>query len=118
MDGGPSRFTRFCGEMAKAGWTATGRWLASYTKAGPKHPGRAATNAGCLLLFPFVTLLVWFLQAMLWLVIALPIAAWATLWSLLTFLSALTDGLLTQRRRRRLQPSRVEATEPPPPGAS
>lgn len=80
-------FHGICAALAKGGWKAVGQVLASYSKAGPKHPGRAAANAGCFLLFPFVSLLVWTIQAILLVVVAIPFAAWALLWSLLALVS-------------------------------
>lgn len=69
-------FRAGCREQAGLAMKTLGAWLKHFT---PKSTGGAARNAGCLLLFPFITLLVWSIQAIFLLIVALPILAYAIL---------------------------------------
>lgn len=69
-------FRAGCREQAGLAMKTLGTWLGRFT---PKSTGGAARNAGCLLLFPFITLLVWSIQAIFLLIVALPILGYAIL---------------------------------------
>lgn len=71
MQGG---FRADCREQAGKAIRVLTDWMGRYA---PKSTGRIAVRGGCLLLFPMVTLFVWFLQAIVWLIVALPILAYA-----------------------------------------
>jgi hypothetical protein len=49
-------------------------WMSRYA---PKSTKRNVVRGGCLILFPFITLLVWLVQAIFWLMIGAPIFAYA-----------------------------------------
>lgn len=105
-----SGFTRTCLSTARAAWSAAGRVLSSYSKAGRRgHESRAALNLGMLLLLPLFTLVLWFFQAVLLVVVAAPIAGFALLMTVLGGIGALIDG------SARRQPVRLTTAPPPPP---
>jgi hypothetical protein len=77
----------------------------------PKGRGRIALRIGCLIFAPFVTLLVWWVQGMIWMVISAPILAYALL------MAAVGGGF--SRDHRHPQPfSRIAPNPPPPPPPS
>jgi hypothetical protein len=45
----------------------------------PKGNGRIALRAGCLLFAPFITLFVWMVQGLIWVMVSAPILAYALL---------------------------------------
>lgn len=69
-----SGFRAECRAQAGAAIHALGSWLGRYSRGGT---GRIAGRAGCLILFPFITLFVWLVQAIVWVIVALPILAYA-----------------------------------------
>jgi hypothetical protein len=73
-------FRAGCREQAGLAIHVLGSWLGRYA---PKGTGRVMVRGGCLLLFPFVTLLFWFLQAILWAIVAAPILAYALLMAII-----------------------------------
>lgn len=57
-----------------------GQWFARYGKTGN---GRVAMRAGCLILAPFITLFVWMVQLIIWVVVAMPILTYALLMAII-----------------------------------
>lgn len=61
-----------CRVQAGLTMAAIQRWLT-------KKPRSVALNVGCLFFAPFITLLVWSFQLMFWLMVGIPILAYALL---------------------------------------
>jgi multisubunit Na+/H+ antiporter MnhG subunit len=100
-----SSFRAACREQAGLAMTAFARFWGRYA---PKGRGRIALRAGCLLFAPFITLFVWLVQGMIWMVISAPILAYALI------MAAVGGGF--SRDHRQLQPfSRIAPNPPPPP---
>ena len=92
-------FRAACREQAGLAFHALGSFLGRFA---PKSTKGAVGNAGCLLLFPFITLLVWSIQAIIWVIIAIPILAYALVMALLGggFTRAPVDPLPRPQRSR------------------
>jgi hypothetical protein len=76
MSAQTSGFRAACREQAELAMTAFARFWGRYA---PQGRGRIALRAGCLLFAPFITLFVWLVQGMIWMVISAPILAYALL---------------------------------------
>ena len=50
-----------------------------WSRYAPKSGGRNAVRAGCLIFAPFITLFVWMVQAIVWIIVSVPILAYALL---------------------------------------
>lgn len=82
-------FRAGCREQAGLAWGLLVRCMGRYA---PKGRERLALRVGCLLFAPFITLLVWFLQAVVWVVVGTPILIYALL------MAALGGGFARERR--------------------
>jgi hypothetical protein len=56
---------------------ACGLFARFWERYAPKGRGRIALRAGCLLFAPFITLFVWMVQGVVWLMVSAPILAYA-----------------------------------------
>ena len=67
-------FRSACRAQAGAAMRFLGQWMGRFA---PQGKGRIVVRTGCLIFFPFITLMVWMIQAIVWLTIAVPILAYA-----------------------------------------
>jgi hypothetical protein len=64
-----SRFRAACREQAGLAIVAFGRLWSRYAPGGRN---RILLRTGCLIFAPFITLTMWFLQAVVWLIVGTP----------------------------------------------
>jgi hypothetical protein len=89
MNAQTTGFRAGCREQAGLAMVAFGRLWSRYA---PKGRGRIALRAGCLLFAPFITLTMWFLQAIVWTMVGTPILIYALV------MAALGGGFSRDRR--------------------
>jgi hypothetical protein len=105
MNARASGFRAGCREQAGLAWGVLAGLWRDYA---PKGRGRIALRVGCLLFAPFITLLVWWVQGMIWIMVSAPILIYALV------MAALGGGF--SRDHRQPQPfSRIAPNPPPPP---
>jgi hypothetical protein len=103
-----SGFRAGCREQAGLAIVAFGRLWSRYAPGGRN---RILLRTGCLIFAPFITLTMWFLQAVVWTMVSAPILAYALL------MAAIGGGF--SRDHRQPQPfSRIAPNPPPPPRRS
>jgi hypothetical protein len=90
MNAQTSGFRAACREQAGLAIVAFGRLWRRYAP-----PGRSRTlvRTGCLIFAPFITMTMWFLQAVVWVMVSAPILAYALL------MAALGGGFARDHRR-------------------
>jgi hypothetical protein len=71
-----SGFRAGCREQAGLAIVAFGRFWRRYSPGGRN---RIVLRTGCLVFAPFITLTVWLLQAVVWMMVSAPILAYALL---------------------------------------
>jgi hypothetical protein len=67
-------FRAGCREQAGFAMALLGQWMGRFA---PKGNVRMGARVGCLILFPLITLFVWTVQAIVWIMVALPILTYA-----------------------------------------
>lgn len=80
-------FRHDCRSQANAALHFLGAWFGRYA---PNGNGRVGVRLGCLLFAPFITLTVWLLQALVWIIVAIPILIYALV------MAAIGGGFRTQ----------------------
>jgi hypothetical protein len=95
-----SGFRAACREQAGLAMSFFARFWGRYAP-----PGRA--RLGCLLFAPFITLFVWMVQGMIWIMVSAPILAYA-------LLMAAVGGGFSRDHRQPLPSSRIAPNPPPP----
>jgi hypothetical protein len=100
MNAQASGFRAACREQAGLAMTAFARFWGRYA---PKGRGRIALRAGCLIFAPFITLTMWFLQAVVWLMVGTPILIYALV------MAAIGGGF--SRDHRQPQPVQSDPSE-------
>lgn len=99
MSAQTSGFRAACREQAGLAMSLFARFWGRYA---PKGRGRLALRAGCLLFAPFITLFVWMVQGMIWLIVGTPILAYALL------MAAIGGGFSRDHRRKGAAPTGVQ----------
>ena len=69
MNAQTSGFRAACREQAGLAWSVFARFMGRYAPSGR---GRIVLRTGCLVFAPFITLTVWLLQAVVWLMVGTP----------------------------------------------
>jgi hypothetical protein len=90
MNAQTSGFRAACREQAGLALVAFSRLWGRYAPGGRN---RILVRTGCLIFAPFITLTMWFLQAVVWLLVSAPILAYALL------MAALGGGFAGDQRR-------------------
>jgi hypothetical protein len=86
-----SGFRAGCREQAGLALVAFGRFWSRYAPGGRN---RILLRTGCLIFAPFITLTMWFLQAVVWLMVGTPILIYALA------MAALGGGFSRDHRRK------------------
>jgi hypothetical protein len=76
MNAQTSGFRAACREQAGLAIVAFGRLWSRYA---PPGRSRILVRTGCLIFAPFITMTMWFLQAVVWVMVSAPILAYALL---------------------------------------
>jgi hypothetical protein len=76
MMNAPNGFRAGCREQAGLAMQAFARFWGRYA---PKGRNRIILRTGCLLFAPFITLFVWMVQGLIWVMVSAPILAYALL---------------------------------------
>jgi hypothetical protein len=105
MSAQTSGFRAACREQAGLAMSVFARLWGRYA---PKGRGRIALRTGCLIFAPFITLFVWMVQAVIWIVVGTPILAYA-------LLMAAVGGGFSRDHRQPLPFSRIAPNPAPPP---
>jgi hypothetical protein len=99
-----SGFRAGCREQ---GGFAMSAFAGLWSRYAPPGRARLGFRLGCLLFAPFITLLVWWVQGMIWIMVSAPILAYALV------MAAIGGGF--SRDHRQPQPLSRIAPPPPPP---
>jgi hypothetical protein len=91
MNARASGFRAGCREQAGLALVALGRLWSRYAPGGRN---RILVRAGCLVFAPFLTFTLWFLQALVWLAVSLPVLVYALL------MAAIGGGFSRDHRRQ------------------
>jgi hypothetical protein len=98
MSAQTSGFRAGCREQAGLAIVVFGRLWSRYAPSGR---GRIVLRTGCLIFAPFITLFVWFVQAVVWLMVGTPILIYAVV------MAALGGGFSRDHRRKGAAPPGV-----------